>query len=140
MRWPAGKRVPDLSRVVVAVDPAATSGEEADETGIIVAGRDYNGHGYVLDEFPSVGGEDAGTRAAVTMPPGTRVLSRYRRHTNTLASLRQSGCCRRSFRICSRIGCIGDCTLLRSTGATAPAPANTAASYLDFMCFPFLSD
>src|SRR6516165_6237679 len=90
LRWPAGKRVPDLSRVVVAIDPAATSGEEADETGIIVAGRDYNGHGYVLDEFPSVGGDDAGTRAAGTMPPGTRVLSRYRRHTNTLASLRQS--------------------------------------------------
>jgi hypothetical protein len=90
--------------------------------------------------FPSVGAEDAGIRAAVTMPPGTRVLSRYRRHTNTLASLRQSGCCRRSFRICSRIGCIGDCTLLRSTGARAPAPTNTPASYLDFMCFPFLSD
>jgi predicted phage terminase large subunit-like protein len=50
LRWPAGKRVPDLSRVVVAVDPAVTSGEEADETGIIVAGRDYDGRGYVLDD------------------------------------------------------------------------------------------
>ena len=46
----AGKRVPDLSRVVVAVDPAVTSGEEADETGLIVAGRDYEGRGYVLDD------------------------------------------------------------------------------------------
>ena len=41
-------RPPDLWRVVVAIDPAATAGAEADETGIIVAGRDGNGHGYVL--------------------------------------------------------------------------------------------
>jgi phage terminase large subunit-like protein len=39
---------PDLVRIVVAIDPAATSGEHADETGIIVAGRDTAGHGYVL--------------------------------------------------------------------------------------------
>src|SRR6185312_2504790 len=39
---------PDLVRIVVAIDPAATSGEHADETGIIVAGRDAAGHGYVL--------------------------------------------------------------------------------------------
>jgi phage terminase large subunit-like protein len=32
----------------VAVDPAVTSGEEADETGIVVAGRAVNGHLYVL--------------------------------------------------------------------------------------------
>lgn len=30
--------VPDLFRVVVAIDPAVTSGEESDETGIVVAG------------------------------------------------------------------------------------------------------
>jgi predicted phage terminase large subunit-like protein len=40
--------VPDLIRIVVAIDPAATSGEQADETGIIVAGRDAAGLGYVL--------------------------------------------------------------------------------------------
>jgi phage terminase large subunit-like protein len=38
----------ELTRIVVAIDPAATSGEGADETGIIVAGRDAAGHGYVL--------------------------------------------------------------------------------------------
>lgn len=32
--------VPDLTRVVVAVDPAVTSGESSDETGIVVAGTD----------------------------------------------------------------------------------------------------
>jgi predicted phage terminase large subunit-like protein len=40
--------VPELIRVVVAIDPAATSGEDADETGIIVVGKGANGHGYVL--------------------------------------------------------------------------------------------
>lgn len=39
---------PDLIRVVVAVDPAATSGESADNTGIIAAGLGADGHGYVL--------------------------------------------------------------------------------------------
>src|ERR1700757_321709 len=39
---------PNLARIVVAIDPAASSGEDADETGIIVVGRDNQGHGYVL--------------------------------------------------------------------------------------------
>jgi len=42
---------PEMTRVVVAIDPAVTSGEEADETGIIVAGKDHNGHGYVLADI-----------------------------------------------------------------------------------------
>ena len=33
------------------MDPAVTSGEEADETGIVVAGKDQNGHGYVLADI-----------------------------------------------------------------------------------------
>ena len=40
-----------MTRVVVAIDPAVTSGEEADETGIVVAGKDQNGHGYVLADI-----------------------------------------------------------------------------------------
>ena len=39
---------PELARIVVAIDPAVSSHEDSDETGIIVAGRDANGHGYVL--------------------------------------------------------------------------------------------
>jgi predicted phage terminase large subunit-like protein len=39
---------PTLVRVVVAIDPAVSSGEHADETGIIVAGRAADGQGYVL--------------------------------------------------------------------------------------------
>jgi phage terminase large subunit-like protein len=39
---------PNLARIVVAIDPAATSGEDADESGIVVVGKDNQGHGYVL--------------------------------------------------------------------------------------------
>lgn len=42
------EEVPDLARIVVAIDPPVTSGEDADECGIIGAGRGRNGHGYVL--------------------------------------------------------------------------------------------
>jgi phage terminase large subunit-like protein len=47
-RLPYDAKLPDLSRIVVAIDPAMTSGEDADETGIIVAGKTYSGHAYVL--------------------------------------------------------------------------------------------
>jgi phage terminase large subunit-like protein len=50
LRWPVYKSVPDLVRIVIAIDPATTSGEDADETGIIVAGKDARGHGYVLGD------------------------------------------------------------------------------------------
>ncbi len=40
----------NLSRIVVAIDPAVTSGEDADETGIIVAGVDAAGVAYVLED------------------------------------------------------------------------------------------
>src|ERR1700730_639145 len=40
-----------MTRVVVAIDQAVTSGEEADETGIVVAGKDKDGHGYVLADI-----------------------------------------------------------------------------------------
>lgn len=42
------RTAPSLVRVVVAIDPAATSTEDADETGIVVAGKDEQGHGWVL--------------------------------------------------------------------------------------------
>ncbi len=42
---------PVLVRIVVSIDPAATSGEGADETGIIVAGKDGQGHGWVLADL-----------------------------------------------------------------------------------------
>lgn len=41
---------PDLKRIVVAIDPAVTSGEDSDETGIVVCGVDDDGDGYVLED------------------------------------------------------------------------------------------
>lgn len=41
-------QVPEMRRVVVALDPAVTAGENSDETGIIVAGLGIDGLYYVL--------------------------------------------------------------------------------------------
>src|SRR6202007_792841 len=49
--WPHSKAVPELVRIVVAIDPAASSSEDADETGFILAGKDANGTGYVLGDY-----------------------------------------------------------------------------------------
>jgi len=45
------ERVPDLRRIVVAIDPAVSNNEGSDETGIIVAGKDGDGHVYVLADL-----------------------------------------------------------------------------------------
>jgi phage terminase large subunit-like protein len=42
------QEIPELVRVVVAVDPAVTSGAESDETGIVVVGKGADGRAYVL--------------------------------------------------------------------------------------------
>lgn len=42
--------VPDLTRVVVAIDPAVTSNEDSDESGIVVVGH-AGDHGYVLGDY-----------------------------------------------------------------------------------------
>lgn len=41
---------PPMTRVVVAIDPSATSAESSDEAGIIVAGVNWAGHGYILSD------------------------------------------------------------------------------------------
>lgn len=46
--------VPPLVRVVVGLDPAVTSGEDSDETGIVVVGLGVDGHGYVFDDFSGI--------------------------------------------------------------------------------------
>lgn len=45
------KSTPELSRVVVSVDPAATSTTHSDETGIVVVGLGVDGCVYVLDDL-----------------------------------------------------------------------------------------
>jgi predicted phage terminase large subunit-like protein len=62
---------PQCTRIVVGVDPAVTSGERADDTGIIVAGVDRDGHAYVLEDCTCHEAPDSWARA---------VLSAYERH------------------------------------------------------------
>jgi phage terminase large subunit-like protein len=56
---------PDLTRAVVAVDPAVTSGEGSDETGIVVAGVGVDGRGYVLADRSCRLSPDGWARRAV---------------------------------------------------------------------------
>ncbi len=43
--------IPPLTRLIVAIDPAASHHEKSDETGIIVAGKDASGAGYILEDL-----------------------------------------------------------------------------------------
>lgn len=42
---------PQLERIVVSVDPAASANLDSDETGIVVSGKDAKGNGYVLEDL-----------------------------------------------------------------------------------------
>jgi phage terminase large subunit-like protein len=65
------REAPALVRVVVGVDPAASSGAASDETGIVVAGLGEDGHGYVL--------EDASGRCS-PQEWAARAVDAYERH------------------------------------------------------------
>jgi len=45
------RQIPELSYVVIGVDPAATSNAGSDDTGIIAAGESKDGHFYVLGDY-----------------------------------------------------------------------------------------
>lgn len=75
---------PPLARIVVAVDPAVTSSEESDETGLIIAGVSADGKYYVL--------EDGSGR----YPPikwAKRAIDLYKRHKadRIIAEVNQGG-------------------------------------------------
>lgn len=59
----------EMQRIVVGVDPAVTAHEDSDETGIVVAGIDYDGRIYVMRD-----------RSLVGTPPvwGSKVADLYR--------------------------------------------------------------
>jgi phage terminase large subunit-like protein len=42
---------PNLSRIIVAIDPATTANMNSDETGLVVVGKDSEGFGYVLEDL-----------------------------------------------------------------------------------------
>ena len=61
------REAPELSRVVVAVDPAVSSRSSSSETGIVVAGADEDGHAYVLEDASGQMSPDGWARRAIGM-------------------------------------------------------------------------
>jgi phage terminase large subunit-like protein len=59
------RTAPELRRIVVAIDPAVSSSEKADETGIVVAGIAANGHIYILADLSGRYSPDGWARAAI---------------------------------------------------------------------------
>lgn len=59
--------VPELERIVVGIDPAVTSGNDSDETGIIVAGKNNNLGYYVLEDKSGHYTPDEWARTAVDL-------------------------------------------------------------------------
>jgi phage terminase large subunit-like protein len=59
------RAAPELVRVVVAIDPAVSTSEYADETGIVVVGRGTDGLGYLLADLSGRYTPDGWARRAV---------------------------------------------------------------------------
>lgn len=58
-------KIPELIRIVIAVDPEAKDTETSAETGIIAAGVDKNRHGYILNDATIKGSPDTWGKAVV---------------------------------------------------------------------------
>lgn len=59
--------MPEMARVVVAIDPSGTSGDdEGDDVGIVVAGRGVDGRGYVIADLTCKLSPDGWARRAIT--------------------------------------------------------------------------
>jgi phage terminase large subunit-like protein len=56
---------PPLVRIVVAIDPPTTSNDGSDEAGIVVCGKDADGHGYLLEDVSAVLSPSSWASAAV---------------------------------------------------------------------------
>lgn len=67
----AVETAPELARIVVALDPPATSHAKSDACGLVVAGIDEAGHGYVL--------ADASRRGMTPAEWAGRTVALYRR-------------------------------------------------------------
>ena len=62
------RKAPPLTRIVVAINPAVSSNENSDETGIVVAGIDGRDpcHAYILEDLSGIYTPDEWAKAAVT--------------------------------------------------------------------------
>jgi predicted phage terminase large subunit-like protein len=59
--------LPEMARVVVAIDPSGTDGDdEGDDIGIVVAGRGVDGRGYVIEDCTCKLSPDGWARMAIT--------------------------------------------------------------------------
>lgn len=61
------QQLPELRRIVVALDPAVTSGENSDETGVVVAGLGEDNQYYVLEDASLKSSPDGWARRAVEL-------------------------------------------------------------------------
>ncbi len=57
----------DMTRIIVAVDPAVSSEEHSDEHGIVVAGLSETGHAYIFEDATTKGEPTKWARRAVAM-------------------------------------------------------------------------
>lgn len=48
------KKIPELKRIIIAIDPAVTSTKESDETGIIIGGESMDNHFYILEDLSGI--------------------------------------------------------------------------------------
>ncbi len=77
------EQAPTLARIVVGVDPAVTSGEKSDSTGIVVVGKSTTGHLYVLEDCTMKGSPHACM---------TRAVSAFHRwHADRIVAERNNG-------------------------------------------------
>ena len=59
------REAPEMQRVVVGIDPAVTSNEHSDETGIVVCGLGLDGRYYILDDVSGKMTADAWAKTAI---------------------------------------------------------------------------
>lgn len=76
--------LPPLQRIVVAIDPAVSSEEHSNETGIVAVGLGEDGHGYVLDDISGIYAPLDWAREAIS-------LYHARRADRIIAEINQGG-------------------------------------------------
>lgn len=54
LTYSIAEKKPTYERIVVAIDPAVTSKDTSDETGIIVCAKGFDGHLYVLEDLSDI--------------------------------------------------------------------------------------
>jgi phage terminase large subunit-like protein len=62
---PYNEKLPDMKRIVVAVDPAVTANKNSDETGIVVCSVDFKGRYYILNDMSGKYTPDAWAKKTV---------------------------------------------------------------------------